>query len=63
MLHQLLPVAFYLFLCWLVGHFGKDTKFGFWGNIAVAVLLTPLIGLLVLLAQDKSEAAAEEEKA
>ena len=62
MLTQLIPLALYGFACWLVAHFGRDTKFGFWGNLAVAVFLSPIIGLLVLLAQDKRPAAETEEK-
>ena len=63
MLSQILVVAVYLFLCWLVGHFGRNTKFGMWGNFAVALLLTPVIGVLVLLAQDIRLPKKEEEAA
>ena len=35
----------------LIGYLGKTRKFGFWGNFAVSLFLTPIIGLLVFFAQ------------
>jgi hypothetical protein len=49
----LISLGIYIFACWLVGHFGEDTKFRFWGNFAISFFLTPIVGLVVLLAQDK----------
>ena len=42
----------YVALCWSLGHLGRDCKFSFWGNFWVSIILTPVIGLVVLLAQD-----------
>ncbi len=45
-----LPV--YVGFCCLLGYLGRHCKFGFWGNFWVGIILTPIIGLVVLLAQD-----------
>lgn len=47
-----LPLLPYILLTLLVAYLGKHTKFGFWGNFWVALLLTPIVGIVVLLAQD-----------
>jgi hypothetical protein len=44
-----------LFAAWLIGailigFFGRKLRFGFWGYFFASVLLTPVIGLLLLLA-------------
>lgn len=39
-------------LCALIGYLGRKRKFGFWGYFAASLLLTPLIGLLLVLASD-----------
>jgi hypothetical protein len=43
----------YVLFCWLLAYFGRDLKFGFWGNFWVSIVLTPIVGIVVLLAQDK----------
>jgi hypothetical protein len=35
----------------LIGYLGRQHKFGFWGNFAISLVLTPLVGLLVYIAQ------------
>ena len=49
-----LPLFLILYVasCCLLGHLGRDCKFSFWGNFWVSIILTPVIGLVVLLAQD-----------
>lgn len=42
-------------LAWLVGamiigFFGRRYRFGFWGYFFASILLTPIVGLLLLLA-------------
>ena len=37
----------------LVAYIGKDRKFGFWGYFAASFILTPIIGLVIVLASDK----------
>ena len=39
----------YLLACALVGHLGRNKKIGFWGFLAISILLTPAFGLFVLL--------------
>ena len=46
----------YILLSLLVAYLGKDRKFGFWGNFACAFILTPIIGLVIVLASDKKPA-------
>lgn len=48
----------YLLLSALIGYLGKDRKFGFWGYFACAFILTPIIGLVIVLASDKKAKAA-----
>ncbi len=45
---QLIPV--WLLGAILVGFFGRNKRFGFWGYFFSSILLTPVIGLLLLLA-------------
>jgi len=45
----------FLILLWLIGavviaFFGQRRRFGFWGYFFASVLLTPIIGLLLLIA-------------
>ena len=46
------PMLPYVLLTLLIAYIGKNLKFGFWGNFWVALLLTPLVGIVVLLAQN-----------
>lgn len=57
MMASIFSLAIYIGLCWLIAHNGRNTKFGFWGNFAASLLLTPLVGLIILLAQDQRAAA------
>lgn len=45
---QLFAILFVLSL--LVGVFGMHTRFGFWGNFFASILLTPVVGLLLVIA-------------
>jgi len=36
----------------VIGWFGRNRKFGFWGFFFCSLALTPLVGLIVLLASD-----------
>ena len=48
-----MSLFFYLGLSLIIGMIGKNTKFGFWGNFLVSVIMSPLVGLIVMLAQDQ----------
>ena len=41
-----------LVVSWLVGILGSRRKMGFWGYFFGSILLTPVIGLLLVLASD-----------
>lgn len=36
----------------LIGYFGRNRKLGFWGMTFGSILLTPLMGLVILLVTD-----------
>ncbi len=42
-----------VFISFLLGILGRNRKMGFWGYFFGSILLTPLIGLLLVLASDK----------
>lgn len=37
----------------LIGLLGINTRLGFWGNFFASVLLTPLVGLLLVIASGR----------
>lgn len=39
-------------LSWVIGLLGRDKKFGFFGNFVIALIFSPLVGAIVLLASD-----------
>lgn len=43
-------IAAWLILAILIGFFGRNRRFRFWGYFFASVLLTPIIGLLLLIA-------------
>ena len=45
-------VILYVLACWLIALLGRSGKFGFWGTFWTSVILTPIIGVVILLAQD-----------
>jgi hypothetical protein len=45
----LLPLA-YVAMATLIGFCGRSYRFGFWGYFFATLLLTPLIGILLLIA-------------
>ncbi len=46
----MLPLVIFVLLCLAVGWVGRDRQLGFLGTFLLSVLLSPLIGLLALLA-------------
>ncbi|NCD25658.1 MAG: hypothetical protein EOL86_08720 [Deltaproteobacteria bacterium] len=51
----------FLFLIFFVGSLivaflGRNCKFGFWGNFFASMLLSPLVGILLVLAADPKPA-------
>jgi uncharacterized membrane protein YiaA len=51
--------AFYILVCFFIGLYGANRKFGFWGYFFGSILLTPVIGLILVLASDKRKKANE----
>jgi hypothetical protein len=45
----------YLLTCLFVALLGTNRKMGFWGYFFGSILLTPLIGILLVLASDKRQ--------
>jgi hypothetical protein len=43
-------IAAWLVLAIIIGFFGRNRRFRFWGYFFASVLLTPIIGLLLLIA-------------
>jgi len=48
----------YLVACFLVGIFGINKKFGFWGYFFGSLLLSPLVGVILLFASDSKRKSA-----
>jgi uncharacterized membrane protein YhdT len=57
---MLLLSIVYVALCLLVAYLGRERKFGFWGYLAAALVLDPIIGIIIVLASDKKKPAAAE---
>lgn len=51
-MHIVILITVYLLLCLLMGTLGINKKFGFWGYFFGSIVLTPLMGLLLVLASD-----------
>lgn len=58
MLFIALGVFAYLFVAAIVGYCGRGRKFGAWGYFFAGILLTPIIGLLLVLASDRRPASS-----
>jgi hypothetical protein len=48
--HLILAAVLWLVCCLVIAAFGARYRFGFWGYFFGSVILSPLIGLLLLLA-------------
>ncbi len=46
---------FILGLSFLIGLLGINSRLGFWGNFFASVLLTPLVGLLLVIASGRKK--------
>lgn len=62
-MHLIAAIAYIVFSL-IIAILGTDRKFGFWGYFFCSLLLSPAIGLIVLLASDKRKpySAAEPVK-
>ena len=50
-MHAIFALLTWMAIAMLMGYIGRDKKFGFWGNFAVTLLLTPIVGIIVYFAQ------------
>jgi uncharacterized membrane protein len=51
-MHIPILLIVYLLSCLLMGVLGINRKFGFWGYFFGSIILTPVVGLLLILASD-----------
>lgn len=49
---MMIIIILMVFLSFIVALLGKNRKMGFWGYFFGSLLLTPIIGLLLVLASD-----------
>lgn len=49
---HLIVVGIYIGLCFFIAILGMNRKWGFWGYFFSSLLLSPLIGILLVLASD-----------
>jgi hypothetical protein len=47
-------------MCYFIGVLGRNRKLGFWGHFFASLLLTPLIGMLLIVATDPVRDEDEE---
>lgn len=45
-------MALYIVVSLVIGLFGMNRKFGFWGYFFASLFLTPLVGVVLVLASD-----------
>ena len=50
----ILAVLLYILIAAIVAYFGRGRKLGAWGYFFGSILLTPIIGLLLVLASDSA---------
>lgn len=51
----MIPLLIYFASSLIIGWLGINRRFGFWGYFFGSLLLTPFIGLLLVLASDKKK--------
>jgi len=49
----------YIGICSLVGWFGSERRFGFWGYFVCSFIFTPIVGLLLIIGSDKSKSPSQ----
>jgi hypothetical protein len=50
----------YFAACFVIALFGSNRKFGFWGYFFASLLLSPLVGVLLVIGSDKRRSPREE---
>jgi len=49
---MIMVILLTILLSFIVGKIGKKRKFGFWGYFFCSLFLTPVVGILLVLASD-----------
>ncbi|CAA6801252.1 MAG: Unknown protein [uncultured Sulfurovum sp.] len=57
---HIIAIIIYLLISYLVGLLGKNRKFGFYGYFFISIFITPLVGLLLVLASDSKDKKEDE---
>lgn len=57
---MIILILIYILLSLVMGLVGRNRKFGFWGYFFGSIVLTPIIGLLLVLASDSRKPADKE---
>ena len=55
MLHPFVLLPLYVLACLMVAVAGRHHRWGFWGHLWAAVLFTPVVGALFVLATDRPQ--------
>ncbi len=55
-------IAGYIIISLLIGAYGSQHKFGFWGYFFGSLLFSPFIGLILVAASDRLNPEPEEEQ-
>jgi hypothetical protein len=49
----MIPLLVYVLVCVVVAWAGSHRKLGFWGYLFASLLLSPLVGVILVLGSDK----------
>ena len=55
LLHSIILLTIYLGFSVAIGYLGSNKKFGFVGNFFASLFLTPIVGLILLVAQHSKD--------
>lgn len=55
-----IPVVVYILAALLVASLGKKSSLGFWGFFVISLILTPILGLIIILASDQADFPREK---
>ena len=59
MLHPFVLLPLYVLACLMVAVAGRHHRWGFWGHLWAAVLFTPVVGALFVLATDRPQRSSK----
>ena len=53
----------YAALCALIGYLGRERKLGFWAYFGLSLVLSPLMGIIIVLVSEKKQVAPDLDEA